>query len=171
MENGIIIESERILMRPWRTDDAPSLFKYASDSRVSELALWPAHTSVEMSREVIERYFLPNPYCLAMVLKSSGEPIGCIGLVPEGQEHYPLEKSDREVGYWIGHPYWGNGLTTEALKALITWCKTHTALKSLLLTTDATNIASQRVAEKCNFQLITNYTLDQTPSKAYRLKL
>ena len=44
-------ETDRLIMRPWRTDDAEALYKYASDGRVSELALWPRHTSVEMSRE------------------------------------------------------------------------------------------------------------------------
>lgn len=171
MENNIIIESERILLRPWRLEDASSLFKYASDSRVSQLALWPAHTSVEMSREVIERYFKTNPYCFAMILKSSCEPVGCIGFVPQGQEHYPLEIDEREVGYWIGYPYWSHGLTTEALNVLIAWCKNYTDLKSLLLTTDAINTGSQRVAEKCGFQFLENYEFEGIMSTAYRLIL
>lgn len=171
MENNIIIESERILLRPWRLEDAPSLFKYASDSRVSQLALWPAHTSVEMSREVIERYFKTNPDCFAMILKSSCEPVGCIGFVSQGQEHYPLEIDEREVGYWIGYPYWSHGLTTEALNALIAWCKNYTDLKSLLLTTDAINTGSQRVAEKCGFQFLENYEFEGIMSTAYRLIL
>ena len=169
MENNIIIDSERILLRPWRLEDAPSLFKYASDIRVSQLALWPTHTSIEMSREVIERYFKTNSHCFAMILKSSGEPVGCIGLVPQGEEHYPLEKYEREVGYWIGYPYWGHGLTTEALNALIAWCKNYTDLKSLLLTSDATNIGSQRVAKKCGFQFLENYEFEGIMSTAYRL--
>lgn len=171
MENNIIIESERIQLRPWRLEDAQSLFKYASDSRVSELALWPTHTSIEMSREVIEFYFKTNPFLFAMVLKSSVEPIGCIGFVPVGEEHYPVRTDEREVGYWIGYPYWNHGLTTEALNALIAWCKNYTDLKSLLLTTDATNIGSQRVAEKCGFQFLENYEFEGVMSRAYRQML
>ena len=98
--------------------DADALYKYASDSRVSEMALWPTHTSVEMSREVIEKFFMPNPHNFAIVLAERGEAIGCIGLVPAGDEHHETSCSEREIGYWIGHPYWNMGLVTEALKAL-----------------------------------------------------
>ena len=83
-----MMETERLILRPWSMDDVDCLYKYASDGRVSELALWPRHTSVEMSHEVIEKIFIPNRDSFAMVLKTTGEPIGCIGLVPEGEEHH-----------------------------------------------------------------------------------
>ena len=48
-----IIETGRLIMRHWSPGDADALYKYASDERVSEMALWPCHSSVEMSRDVI----------------------------------------------------------------------------------------------------------------------
>lgn len=166
-----VIETERLTLRPWTANDAEALYKYASDSRVSELALWPRHESVEMSRMVIEKYFIPYPPTLAVVLKATGEPVGCIGLVPEGLEHYVTEPGEREVGYWIGRPYWGQGLTPEALEALIRHLSTTTDIPSLLLTTDLRNTASQRVAEKCGFRFVGEYTHEGTEGKAYRLPL
>ncbi len=166
-----MIETERLMLRPWTADDAASLYKYASDSRVSELALWPTHTSVMMSKDVIENIFMPNPYCFAVVLKENGEPVGCVGLVPVGDEHHEMECSEREVGYWIGRPYWNAGLTTEALKGLIAYCCKSMNLSSLLITTDDRNIASKRVAEKCGFRLVDTYSFDGVKSNAYRLNL
>lgn len=165
------IETERLILRKWHLNDAEALFKYASDKRVSELALWPCHTSVEMSRDVIEHVFATNPYSFAMVLKETNEPIGCIGLVPPDSEHYSLADCEMEVGYWIGHKYWGKGLTTEALGSIIEYCRQKLNLKSLVITTDARNFPSQRVAEKCNFRFIEKYTLDGIASNAYRLTL
>lgn len=49
----MVIEGRRLRLRRWRLEDAAALFRYASDRRVSEPALWPAHSSVEMSRDVI----------------------------------------------------------------------------------------------------------------------
>lgn len=166
-----MIETESLILRPWQPQDAGALFKYASDARVSELALWPRHESLEMSQEVVRLYFMPNPYCFAMILKDTDEPIGCIGLVPSGDEHYTPADSQREVGYWIGYPYWSKGLTTEALNALICYCRDTLGLKSLLITTDSQNIASQRVAGKCGFEWIEDYNHDNISGKAYSLKL
>lgn len=165
------IDTNRLTLRRWRENDAEALYKYASDGRVSEMALWPRHTSVDMSREVIKDFFQPNPFTLAMVLKETNEPIGCIGLVPAGAEHYKPFANEREVGYWIGFPYWGKGLTSEALKSMIEFCRNNIRLDSLLITTDAANKASQRVAEKCGFINFTDYDNNGTPSKAFRLSL
>lgn len=165
------INTNRLTLRRWRENDAEALYKYASDGRVSEMALWPRHTSVDMSREVIKDFFQPNPFILAMVLKETNEPIGCIGLVPAGAEHYKPFANEREVGYWIGFPYWGKGLTSEALKSMIEFCRNNIRLDSLLITTDAANKASQRVAEKCGFTNFTDYDNNGTPSKAFRLSL
>lgn len=167
----IRIASKRLSIRRWSEDDAEALYKYASDGRVSEMALWPRHTSVDMSREVIRDFFKPNPYTFAIVLKETDEPIGCIGLVPTGEEHFKPLANEREVGYWIGFPYWGKGLTTEALSALIIFCRDSLYLDSLLITTGAKNIASQRVAKKCGFKFIADYTYNDVDSLAYRLGL
>lgn len=171
MQNEKVIYTERLILRPWHSDDAAALFRYASDERVCRLAMWPRHTSVEMSRKVIEDIFMPNPHSFAIVLKETGEPVGCIGLVPQGAEHYALGSSEREVGYWIGYEYWSCGLTTEALGAVVGYCREALYLRSLLITTDARNIASQRVAMKCGFRHVEDYICDGIYSKAYRLEL
>ena len=171
MTDKISIDTERLTLRFWQPDDAEALYKYASDSRVSEMALWPRHTSAEMSRRVIINFFQPNPFAFAIVLKSTDEPIGCIGLVPPGEEHFKLSTDEREVGYWIGYPYWGKGLVSEALSALIAFCHDTLCLDSLLITTDKNNKASRRVAEKCGFDLIASYTYNDIDSRAYRLNL
>ena len=167
----IRFDTQRLILRRWSEDDAEALYKYASDGRVCEMALWPRHTSVDMSREVIRDFFKPNPYTFAIVLKETDEPIGCIGLVPTGEEHFKPLTNEREVGYWIGYPYWGKGLTTEALSALIVFCRDSLRLDSLLITTDAKNIASQRVAEKCGFKFIADYIYNDVDSHAFRLSL
>ena len=164
-----MIETSRLYLRPWKETDAESLYRYASEEKVSEMALWPRHTSVDMSRQVIRDFFMPNPATFAMVDKETNLPIGCIGLVPAGEEHFTTSAKEREVGYWIGLPYWGRGLTTEALNALTGLCRESKDIESLLITTDVRNVASQRVAEKCGFMFIADYVSDGIPSKAYRL--
>lgn len=166
-----MIETDRLILRRWRIGDAEALYRYASDERVSELALWPRHTSVMMSRDIIEKFFIPNPQTFAMVLRANNEPVGCIGLVPEGSEHHAVEIGIREIGYWIGHPYWNEGLTSEALNGFIEYCRDVLRLHALLITTDARNAASQRVAAKCGFEFVEDYEFEGIQNKAYRLRL
>lgn len=166
-----MIITRRLVLRRWQEADAESLFKYASAPKVSRLALWPTHTSVEMSRAVIKNVFIPNKDTYAIVLKSTQEIIGCIGLVPIGEEHYNLEKDNREIGYWIGLPYWNLGFATEAVIGLMEYLSSQDKVESFLITTDANNIASQRVAEKCGFVRIDNFYNGGIPSYAYCRKV
>ena len=48
-----MIETERLILRPWQESDAEELYAYASDPAVGPPAGWPPHTSVENSREII----------------------------------------------------------------------------------------------------------------------
>ena len=48
------LETERLVLRPWKEDDAESLYKYAKNPEVGPIAGWPVHTSVENSREIIK---------------------------------------------------------------------------------------------------------------------
>lgn len=166
-----MIETKRLRLRPWSEADADDLYRYASDERVSKMALWPTHTSVEMSRDVIRQFFMPHECVFAIELKSTSEVIGCIGLVPEGDEHYAPLPREREVGYWVGRPHWGRGIVPEALVGLIAYCRERGLADSLLLTIDARNAASRRVAEKCAFVEFDRYDCDGIDSVAYRLDI
>ena len=108
------METERILLRHWQESDAEALFKYASDPDVGPRAGWPAHKSVEESLEII-RTFFHNDTTWAIVLKETGEAIGCIGYYTHETSNIPIGENDCEVGYWIGKPYWNRGICTEKL--------------------------------------------------------
>ena len=65
------METERLILRPWREEDALPLYKYAKNPAVGPIAGWPPHTSVENSREVI-RDILSAPETYAVV-----QQLGC----------------------------------------------------------------------------------------------
>ena len=75
-------ETTRLLLRPWCESDAESCYRYARDPFVGPAAGWPAHTSVENSREII-RTVLSEPDTFAVILKERpDEPVGSIGVFP-----------------------------------------------------------------------------------------
>ena len=51
-----MIETERLILRPWLETDAESLYEYAKEPAVGPIAGWPVHSSVENSLEIIRMY-------------------------------------------------------------------------------------------------------------------
>lgn len=145
-----MMETERLILRPWRESDAEALFKYASDPDVGPRAGWPPHQSVEESLQIIRTVF-NTPTMWAVELKETGEAIGCVGYLPASVSNLQIPDDQCEVGYWIGKPYWGRGICTEALRLVIDYCfnvKHYTVLWGDFF---PTNPASGRVMIKCGF--------------------
>ena len=114
----MVMETERLILRPWEEGDAESLYEYAKDPEVGPIAGWPPHTSVENSRQII-RDVLSADETYAVCLKEDNRAIGCIGLISPMQSHTEIGPDEREVGYWIGVPFWGRGLIPEATRRII----------------------------------------------------
>ena len=144
------METERILLRYWEESDAEALFKYASDPDVGPRAGWPAHKSVEESREIIRTYF-HNETTWAIVLKETGEAIGCIGYYTHETSNIPIGENDCEVGYWVGKPFWNQGICTEALKLMLDYCINEKHFENIWADHFTGNPASGKVMEKCGF--------------------
>ena len=151
MNDRMNIQTERLLFRPWEESDAEVLFKYASDPEVGPRAGWPPHQSVEDSRCVIRDIF-SNGHTWALVLKETGEPVGCMCYYTPGESNIGIGPEDAEIGYWIARPYWNRGLCTEALQAMVDWCFHEMGFQTLWSDFFVDNPASGRVMEKCGFR-------------------
>lgn len=147
-----MMETERLILRPWREDDAEALYKYAKDEAVGPIAGWPPHTSVEYSREVIRDVF-SAPETYAVVLKETEEPVGCVGVLMDDNVHsIEALAGDVEIGYWIGVPYWGKGLIPEAVNRLIRHCFEDLGVVRIWCAHFDGNHKSRRVMDKCGFK-------------------
>ncbi|MBR3639134.1 MAG: GNAT family N-acetyltransferase, partial [Clostridia bacterium] len=96
----MILETERLILRPWYESDAEECFKYARDPRVGPAAGWPPHTDVENTRQII-RDVLAVPETYAIVLKKTGLPVGSVGL---HKNDLASKDDEAELGYWVGVP-------------------------------------------------------------------
>lgn len=143
----MILETNRLILRPWSEDDAKELYKYASDPEVGPSAGWPTHTSEENSREIIFAV-LSKPETYAVCLKESGKPVGSIGLfrgdLAERDDEY-------ELGYWIGKPFWGQGLIPEASREILRYAFEELKMERVWCGYYDGNEKSRRVQEKLGF--------------------
>ncbi|MDO4217779.1 MAG: GNAT family N-acetyltransferase [Bacteroidales bacterium] len=145
-----MMETDRILLRPWYEEDADTLFLYASNPVIGNRAGWPPHKSPDESLEIIRTVF-HNDTTWAIENKENHRPIGCIGYMPTFDLKLPTQEGDVLIGYWIGQPYWNQGFCTEALRLMIEYIKTTTHIPSLISSHYIDNPASGRVMEKCGF--------------------
>ena len=111
-----MLKTARLVLRPWLEEDAQSLYEYAKDPLVGPPAGWPPHTSQENSLEII-RNVLSAPQTYAVCL--DGKAVGSVGLKLRGFTDMTDRADECELGYWIGRPFWGQGLIPEAARALL----------------------------------------------------
>jgi len=144
------METARLILRPWRESDAQMLFKWASDPEVGPRAGWPPHKSVDESLKIIREVF-SGEGMWAVELKENSEVIGCVGYLPAEYSNLDIEEDQCEVGYWIARPYWGKGICTEALRAVVDYCFNVIGFTVLWGDYFPENPASGKVMEKCGF--------------------
>lgn len=142
--------TERLILRPWLESDAESLYEYAKDPAVGPIAGWPVHTSIENSREIIKQV-LAVPETYAVCRKEDNKAIGSIGLMIGKQSNLDISDKEGEIGYWIGVPFWGQGLMPEACGELIRHAFEDLKLETLWCGYFDGNVKSRRVQEKCGF--------------------
>lgn len=144
------LETDRLILRTWRGSDAESLYEYAKDPAVGPIAGWPVHTSVENSREIIKNV-LSADKTYAVCLKENNKAIGSIGLMIGNASNLHLPDTQGEIGYWIGVPFWGQGLIPEAVRELLRHGFMDLKLEKIWCGYFDGNIKSKRVQEKCGF--------------------
>lgn len=147
----MILETERLILRPWEETDAEELFRYASSPDVGPIAGWPVHTSVENSREII-RDVLSAPETFAIVWKETNLSIGSIGLKMGDATDLTDAEDECELGYWLGVPYWGQGIMPEAVNEMLRHAFEDVGMKKVWCGYYDGNMKSKRVQEKCGFR-------------------
>lgn len=153
-----MIETDRLVLRSFRVDDAPALAEALADS-ITELRqfLWflpwvaeePTLSSAEIRCRRAEAAFLLRtdlPY-LAFE-RGSGRLVGSVGL---HRTDWQLPKT--EVGYWIRTGSNGRGYAREGVMALTAWALEQLGAQRVELVTDEANVSSRRVAEQTGFVL------------------
>ena len=145
------LETKRLILRRWEDSDAENLYKYAKDPDIGPIAGWPAHQSIEESRDVIRNVF-NGKEAYAVCLKSDGKAIGAIELKLNGHTDMTDRDDECELGYWIGKPFWGQGIIPEAAKEMLRHGFEDLGMTRIWAGYYEGNTKSKRVQEKCGFR-------------------
>ena len=145
------LETERLTLRMWEKKDAAQLYDYAKDPDVGPIAGWPAHQRIEESREVIKNVF-NGKEAYAICLKTDNIAIGAIELKLNGHTDMTEQDDECELGYWLGKPFWGQGIVPEAVKEMLRYAFEDIGMTRVWVGYYEGNVKSKRVQEKCKFR-------------------
>ena len=109
---GPVLESERLVLRPPRREDAKALALLANDLRVAENTLRIPHPYALADAEGFIAAASETDDERVLVITRAGAVLGACGIAK-------LDGERPEIGYWLGVPFWGKGYATEAARALI----------------------------------------------------
>lgn len=150
-----ILKTKRLLLRPLNSNDAESMFKnWTFDERVARYCRWYPHKSVDETKQLLKMYLEQAArgfdYRWGIVLQETNELIGCIDVVDLSDDN-----KTAIIGYVLSHKYWNNGISTEALSAVITKLFDDD-IEIIKAEHHIDNIASGRVMEKCGMKFTHN---------------
>ena len=153
--SGIQIQTERLLLRPWKESDLDDFYAYARVDGVGQMAGWIPHRSIEESRQILSSFMEGKK---VFALEHQGHVIGSLGVEKYREDLYPEFDllQGREIGYVLSKDYWGQGLMPEAVNAVVNWLFREEKLDFVMVGHFDWNRQSRRVIEKCGFQCLQN---------------
>lgn len=153
--SNVIIETERLILRPWKREDLNDFYEYASANGVGQMAGWNPHKSKEESQEILNM-FIAHKKTFALELRKNKKIIGSIGLeeiaIDIGEPYTSL--GGREIGYVLSKEYWGQGIMPEAVTSVMDYCFKDLNCEFLQCSHAFENDQSKRVIEKVGFQYV-----------------
>jgi RimJ/RimL family protein N-acetyltransferase len=141
------IETRRLALRAPAAGDIARIAELADDFDIARMTTRMPHPYHRADAEAfVARAQALDPAREAVfVIDLEGEgAVGAIGLHPQGAV-------GPEIGYWVGRPYWGRGLASEAAAAVMDWVRRPWNRRAAVAGYFADNPASGRVLERAGF--------------------
>ena len=158
----MITETERLVIRPFREEDADALYRIKTDPRVKEFC--PDFLDIDAERADMPEYIrafrkmdeegdTESWRCLAIENKETGAVMGAVTFCKQNMLH------EYDMGWMMMSEYTGKGYASEAAEAFAEYfCGTH-GVDYLTAIMDVDNPASFRTAEKSGFRLFEKRTV------------
>lgn len=155
-DDELVIRTARLVLRPVRIDDAPLVFEQCSDPRVPRLMTWAPHREPGETRTFLAACVTGRQQDRGYVwaIWEEGKFRGLVGIEGVVRQLVAVRADRAELGYWLGIPFHGRGLMTEAAAAATAFAFTRLALHKVTVHAMAENRASLRVIEKLGFSRV-----------------
>jgi [ribosomal protein S5]-alanine N-acetyltransferase len=138
------------MLRPWQANDADALMRYGDNPKIWQNMRdgFPHPYTLENAQAFLKAAAGQDPVRF-FAIANANEAMGGIGLTINQDVH----RLTAELGYWLGEPFWGKGIMSEAVACLCEYGFEQLGLVRIYAEPYATNPASGRVLEKAGFVL------------------
>lgn len=142
------LECGDFVLRGWQDGDRTSLLIQANNRQVwRNLKNRFPHPYTERDADAWLALARANPARSNWAIEVKGLAVGCIGLEPLADVY----ERTAHLGYWLGEPYWGRGIMSDAVRGVAALALGELGFVRLEAPVFAWNPASMRVLEKCGF--------------------
>ena len=145
-----MIETTRLILRPFREEDAADVFEYLEKPTVNCFACMKVH-SLEEAQAAVREKMVHSEYCFAIVLKNTGKVIGEIEAHPESSQPDKAENfiEDTFSPCWmLNKAYQGKGYAYEAACSFFEYLFREQGARRIYAYTEDYNLPSQHLCEK-----------------------
>lgn len=144
----MLLDLGDLRIRPWRKNDLDALLRYANNPKIAA-NLRDQFPHPYTRRDALDylEYVRTMEVPMSFAVEHGGEAIGGIGF----KLGIDIARISVEMGYWLGEPFWGRGLTTRAVTASSDWAFENYKVVRIFATVFLENVASIRVLEKSGF--------------------
>jgi [ribosomal protein S5]-alanine N-acetyltransferase len=153
-ELDLVLVTPRMRLRPLQESDVDDLWPYVSDPELPRMMSWTAHTDPGQTREFVRHVSqgLAAGTDMVWAIEHGGRAVGTVGFDGIKFELRGWRVDRAELGYWIAPPLWGQGLMTEAARAVLRFGFESLGLHKVTVSCFVENVASRRVIEKLGFR-------------------
>lgn len=142
------INTNRLILRRPSLTDAAAIYEFGRDPEVTRYMEWPRHKSIQDAVQALESFAAQwdsgSEFCWAITMKPENTAIGTIAC--------RIKSPRADFGYVLNRRYWGQGLATEAARAVVSWVMSLPDIDRVWATCDSENLASARVLAKTGLQ-------------------
>lgn len=144
--NTPVLETERLILRPLSVADAPAVFEWTSDARVTRYLPYARHTRISVTEEWLASLDSEeNAWYVGIERRADRMLIGSASVTLH------TDTRQWEVGYNFRFDAWGQGFATETLQRLMQFACTELSAEHFIAKHAVDNTASGRVLAKCGF--------------------
>ena len=151
MDNTKTLETERLILRKFKIEDAEGVFKnWATDPNTNKYLSWPLHKDVEETKIVVSKWieeYEKGSYNWIVEIKDTHEVIGNIAEQGKSNRHKTIS-----LGYCYGSKFWNKGYATEALIRVIEYLLNEQDFYLVEANHRSSNPASGRVMQKAGMK-------------------